>query len=127
MDVSLKVVGKNDHDLDLWGYDKIYADDYSIGDTVYEVTVPDGSVVTVNGHTLTDADIAKDENGDPKVSEIADLKVISQYLDYIPSFVTYAVKGFIVEPPFVLGHEERRRRRSKPWCPPSWRPTACTL
>ena len=83
MDVSLKVVGKNDHDLDLWGYDKIYADDYSIGDTVYEVTVPDGSVVTVNGHTLTDADIAKDENGDPKVSEIADLKVISQYLDYM--------------------------------------------
>ena len=100
MDVSLKVVGKNDHDLDLWGYDKIYADDYSIGDTVYEVTVPDGSVVTVNGHTLTDADIAKDENGEQKVAEIADLKVISQYLDHIPSFVTYAVKGFIVEPHF---------------------------
>ncbi len=100
MDVSLKVVGKNDHDLDLWGYDKFYADDYSIGDTVYEVTVPDGSVVTVNGHTLTDADIAKDENGDPKVTEIADLKVIEQYLDHVPSFITYAVEGFIVEPRF---------------------------
>ena len=102
MDVSLKVVGKNDHDLDLWGYDKFYADDYSIGDTVYEVTVPDGSVVTVNGFTLGDADIALDSDGNRKITEISDLKVIEEYLDHIPSFITYAVKGFITEPKFAV-------------------------
>ena len=102
MDVSLKVTGKNDHDLDLWGYDKFYADDYSISDTVYEITVPDGSVVTVNGHTLDDSDIALDADGNRKIAEIKDLKVIEQYLDHIPSYITYAVKGFIVEPVFSV-------------------------
>lgn len=102
MDVSLKVTGKNDHDLDLWGYDKFYADDYSISDTVYEITVPDGSVVTVNGHTLDDSDIALDADGNKKIAEIKDLKVIEQYLDHIPSYITYAVKGFIVEPVFSV-------------------------
>ena len=102
MDVSLKVTGKNDHDLDLWGYDKFYADDYSISDTVYEITVPDGSVVTVNGHTLDDSDIALDADGNRKIAEIKDLKVIEQYLDHVPSYITYAVKGFIVEPVFSV-------------------------
>lgn len=100
MDVSLKVVGKNDHDLELWGYDKFYADKYSISDTVYEVTVPDGSVVKVNGYALDDSDIALDENGNRKITEIKDLDVIEQYLDYVPSYVTYAVKGFITQPMF---------------------------
>ena len=102
MDVSLKVTGKNDHDLDLWGYDKFYADDYSISDTVYEITVPDGSVVTVNGHTLDDSDIALDADGNRKIAEIKDLKVIEQYLDHVTSYITYAVKGFIVEPVFSV-------------------------
>ena len=106
MDVSLKVVGQNDHKLDLWGYDKIYADKYSIGDTVYEVTVPDGSVVMVNGQALDESDIAVDENGNKKITEIKDLDVIEQYLDYVPSFVTYAVKGFITEPVFTANDRD---------------------
>ncbi len=106
MDVSLKVVGQNDHKLDLWGYDKFYADKYSIGDTVYEVTVPDGSVVMVNGQALDDSDIALDENGNKKITEIRDLDVIEQYLDYVPSYVTYAVKGFITEPVFTANDRD---------------------
>ena len=102
MDVSLKVTGKNDHDLDLWGYDKFYADEYSISDTVYEITVPDGSVVTVNGHTLGESDIELDEEGNKKIAEVKDLKVIEQYLDHVPSYITYAVKGFIVDPVFSV-------------------------
>ncbi|MCR5250174.1 MAG: hypothetical protein K6E50_06155 [Lachnospiraceae bacterium] len=98
MEVSLKVTGKNAHDMDLWGYDKIYADKYSISDLHYEITVPTGSVVRVNNVPIGDAEIARDENGEARITEIADLQVIREYVDELPSFTTYEVSGFLLEP-----------------------------
>ncbi|MBR5421670.1 MAG: hypothetical protein IK115_11020 [Lachnospiraceae bacterium] len=98
MDVSLKVVGKNSHDMNMWGYDKFYPDAYNSNDTLYTVTVPGDAVVTVNDRALTESDIKKDADGNAMISQIGDLEVVAEYLDSRPYYVTYEVGGFLIEP-----------------------------
>ncbi len=98
MDVTLKVKGKNESDMDLWTYDHFYPDAYNRNDTVYTITVLKGCVVRANGKALGDEDVKKDADGNPKITQIKDLKAVEQYLAEVPCFITYSVSGFLTEP-----------------------------
>ncbi|MCR4793555.1 MAG: hypothetical protein K5871_12485 [Lachnospiraceae bacterium] len=92
-DVTLKVVDKNEYDMDIWGCDKFYPDEYLMSTDVYTVTVPTGVIVNVSGRDLTSADIMKDENGQDVVKGIDIIRNVTQYMTYVPTFTTYQVSG----------------------------------
>ena len=97
-DVTLKVVGKNDYDMDVWGCDKFYPDQYLMSDDEYTITVPSDFTVNVSGRDLTSADIKKDENGNAVVSGIDIIQNVTAYMNYVPTFTTYSVRGLWNDP-----------------------------
>ena len=84
-DVTLKVVGQNDFNMDIWGCDKFYP-------------VPSDFTVNVSGRDLTSADIKKDENGNAIVSGIDVISNVTAYMNYVPTFTTYSVRGLWNDP-----------------------------
>ncbi|MBP3754834.1 MAG: hypothetical protein J6I66_08245 [Lachnospiraceae bacterium] len=97
-DVTLKVVGQNDFNMDIWGCDKFYPDSYLMSDDEYTITVPSDFTVNVSGRDLTSADIKKDENGNAIVSGIDVISNVTPYMNYVPTFTTYAVRGLWNDP-----------------------------
>ena len=97
-DVTLKVVGQNDYDMDVWGCDKFYPDQYLMSDDEYTITVPSDFTVNVSGRDLTSADIKKDENGNAVVSGIDIIQNVTAYMNYVPTFTTYSVRGLWNDP-----------------------------
>ncbi|MBP5554879.1 MAG: hypothetical protein J6X94_08410 [Lachnospiraceae bacterium] len=97
-DVTLKVVGQNDYDMDIWGYDKFYPDQYLMSTEEYTITVPSDFTVNVSGRNLTSADIKKDENGNAVVSGIDVISNVTSYMNYVPTFTTYSVSGLWNDP-----------------------------
>lgn len=97
-DVTLKVVGKNDYDMDVWGCDKFYPDQYLMSNDEYTITVPSDFIVNVSGRDLTSADIKKDENGNAIVNGIDVISNVTSYMNYVPTFTTYSVSGLWNDP-----------------------------
>jgi len=97
-DVTLKVVGQNDYDMDIWGCDKFYPDQYLMSDDEYIITVPSDFIVNVSGRDLTSADIKKDENGNAIVNGIDVISNVTSYMNYVPTFTTYSVRGLWNDP-----------------------------
>jgi hypothetical protein len=97
-DVTLKVVGQNDYDMDIWGCDRFYPDEYCMSDDVYTITVPSDLIVNVSGRDLTSADIMKDENGNSVVKGIDIISNVTSYMNYVPTFTTYQVTGLWSNP-----------------------------
>ena len=97
-DVTLKVVGQNDYDMDIWGCDKFYPDEYCLSTDVYTITVPSDFSVSVSGRPLTQADIMKDENGNPVVKGIDLISGVTSYMNYVPTFTTYQITGLWSNP-----------------------------
>jgi len=97
-DVTLKVVGQNDFNMDIWGCDKFYPDSYLMSDDEYTITVPSDFTVNVSGRDLTSADIKKDENGNAIVSGIDVISNVTAYMNYVPTFTTYSVRGLWNDP-----------------------------
>ena len=52
IDVTLKVIGQNDYNMNLWGCDKFYPDEYLTCNDVYTITVPTDVIVNVSGRDL---------------------------------------------------------------------------
>jgi len=97
-DVTLKVVGQNDYDMDIWGCDKFYPDAYCMTTDVYTITVPSDYVVSVSGRTLTSEDIMKDESGNAVVKGIDLISGVTSYMNYVPTFTTYQITGLWSNP-----------------------------
>ena len=97
-DVTLKVIGQNEYDMDIWGCDRFYPDEYCMSDDVYTITVPSDFTVTVSGRNLTSADIMKDENGNSVVKGIDIISNVTSYMNYVPTFTTYQVTGLWSNP-----------------------------
>ncbi|MCR5618994.1 MAG: hypothetical protein K6F65_02755 [Lachnospiraceae bacterium] len=97
-DVTLKVVGQNNYDMDIWGCDRFYPDEYCMSDDVYTITVPSDLIVNVSGRDLTSADIMKDENGNSVVKGIDIISNVTSYMNYVPTFTTYQVTGLWSNP-----------------------------
>ena len=97
-DVTLKVVGQNDYDMDIWGCDKFYPDEYCMSNDVYTITVPSDFVVNVSGRTLTSENVMKDESGNPVVSGIDLIANVKDYMSSVPTFTTYQVTGLWNDP-----------------------------
>ena len=97
-DVTLKVVGQNDYDMDIWGCDKFYPDQYLMSNDEYTITVPSDFTVNVSGRNLTSADIKTDENGNPVVSGIDVISNVTSYMNYVPTFTTYSIRGLWNDP-----------------------------
>ncbi len=97
-DVTLKVVGKNDYDMDVWGCDRFYPDAYCMSGDVYTITVPSDFIVTVSDRRLTDADIMRDENGNSVVKGIDIISNVTGYMNHVPTFTTYQVGGLWSNP-----------------------------
>ena len=97
-DVTLKVTGQNDYDMNLWGCDKFYPDEYLMTDEVYTITVPSDFIVTVSGRDLTSDDVMKDESGNPVVKGIDMIANVTSYMDYVPTFTTYQIAGLWSNP-----------------------------
>ena len=98
VDVTLKVVGQNEYNMDIWGCDKFYLDEYLTSNEVYTITVPTGTIVNVSGRDLGPSDIMKDENGADVVKGIDIIKNVTQYMTYVPTFTTYQVGGLWANP-----------------------------
>ena len=98
IDVTLKVIGQNEFDMNLWGCDKFYPDEYLTCNDVYTITVPTGTIVNVSGRDLGPADIMKDENGNDVVRGIDLIQNVTQYMTYVPTFTTYQVSGLWSNP-----------------------------
>ena len=97
-DVTLKVVGKNDYDMDIWGCDSFYPDEYCMSTDVYTITVPSDVSVSVSGRTLTAEDIMKDESGNPVIKGIDLIQGVTSYMTSVPTFTTYQVTGLWSNP-----------------------------
>ncbi|MBO7362006.1 MAG: hypothetical protein J6U41_01295, partial [Lachnospiraceae bacterium] len=97
-DVTLKVIGQNDYDMDIWGCDMFYPDEYCMSTDVYTITVPSDVSVSVSGRTLTSDDIMKDESGNPVVKGIDLIQGVTSYMNYVPTFTTYQVTGLWSNP-----------------------------
>lgn len=97
-DVTLRVIGQNDYDMDIWGCDKFYPDQYLMSNDEYTITVPSDFIVNVSGRDLTSADIKKDENGNAIVNGIDVISNVTSYMTYVPTFTTYSVKGLWNDP-----------------------------
>ena len=97
-DVTLKVIGQNDYDMDIWGCDMFYPDEYCMSTDVYTITVPSDVSVSVSGRTLTSEDIMKDESGNPVVKGIDLIQGVTSYMNYVPTFTTYQISGLWSNP-----------------------------
>jgi hypothetical protein len=97
-DVTLKVIGRNDYDMDIWGCDMFYPDEYCMSTDVYTITVPSDVSVSVSGRTLTAEDIMKDESGNPVVKGIDLIQGVTSYMTYVPTFTTYQISGLWSNP-----------------------------
>ncbi|MBP5471522.1 MAG: hypothetical protein J6Y12_02505 [Lachnospiraceae bacterium] len=97
-DVTLKVIGQNDYDMDIWGCDMFYPDEYCMSTDVYTITVPSDVSVSVSGRTLTSDDIMKDESGNPVVKGIDLIQGVTSYMTYVPTFTTYQISGLWSNP-----------------------------
>ncbi|MBO7530886.1 MAG: hypothetical protein J6T50_03675 [Lachnospiraceae bacterium] len=97
-DVTLKVIGQNDYDMDIWGCDMFYPDEYCMSTDVYTITVPSDVSVSVSGRTLTSDDIMKDESGNPVVKGIDLIQGVTSYMNYVPTFTTYQISGLWSNP-----------------------------
>ena len=97
-DVTLKVVGQNDYDMDIWGCDKFYPDEYCMSTDVYTITVPSDVIVSVSGRTLSSEDIMKDESGNPVIKGIDLIQGVTPYMTSVPTFTTYQVTGLWSNP-----------------------------
>ncbi|MBR7089316.1 MAG: hypothetical protein IKI46_02325 [Lachnospiraceae bacterium] len=97
-DVTLKVIGQNDYDMDIWGCDMFYPDEYCMSTDVYTITVPTDVSVSVSGRTLTSDDIMKDESGNPVVKGIDLIQGVTSYMTYVPTFTTYQISGLWSNP-----------------------------
>lgn len=97
-DVTLKVIGQNDYDMDIWGCDMFYPDEYCMSTDVYTITVPSDVSVSVSGRTLTSDDIMKDESGNPVVRGIDLIQGVTSYMNYVPTFTTYQISGLWSNP-----------------------------
>ncbi|MCR5619970.1 MAG: hypothetical protein K6F65_07695 [Lachnospiraceae bacterium] len=97
-DVTLRVVGQNDYDMDIWGCDKFYPDEYCMSTDVYTITVPSDVTVSVSGRTLTSEDIMKDESGNAVVKGIDLISGVTSYMTYVPTFTTYQITGLWSNP-----------------------------
>ncbi len=97
-DVTLKVIGQNDYNMDIWGCDKFYPDQYLMSTDVYTITVPTDVIVNVSGRDLGPSDIMKDANGADVVTGIDVIRNVTQYMSYVPTFTTYRVTGLWSNP-----------------------------
>ncbi len=97
-DVTLKVIGQNDYDMDVWGCDKFYPDEYCMSDEVYTITVPSDFVVNVSGRNLTSENVMRDESGNPVVKGIDLIANVTPYMDFVPTFTTYQISGLWNDP-----------------------------
>ncbi len=97
-DVTLKVIGQNDYDMDIWGCDMFYPDEYCMSTDVYTITVPSDVTVSVSGRTLTSEDIMKDESGNPVIKGIDLIQGVTSYMTSVPTFTTYRVTGLWSNP-----------------------------
>jgi len=97
-DVTLKVIGQNDYDMDIWGCNMFYPDEYCMSTDVYTITVPSDVSVSVSGRTLTAEDIMKDESGNPVVKGIDLIQGVTSYMTYVPTFTTYQISGLWSNP-----------------------------
>ena len=97
-DVTLKVIGQNDYDMDIWGCDKFYPDEYCMSTDVYTITVPSDFVVTVSDRQLTGENIMRDESGAPVVKGIDLISNVTGYMSSVPTFTTYQITGLWNDP-----------------------------
>lgn len=91
--VSLSAKTKNDSDFDVWTFDSINISEYLVNiieTKDYTVTVPEGTVVTVNGKEISDTYLVKSE-------DIKELEEAGKYVT-VPKMNTYEIKGFYNAP-----------------------------
>ena len=91
-EITLTYESKKMFGLKNWQLSSVNIADYITGTLEYDVTVPAGSVVCVNGITLDDTYLT-DEDETPEI-----LANVTEYIETVPSYDTYHITGLVNEP-----------------------------